>query len=125
MKKQFYIMKNNRGFFFPYVVVIATILLVSVSTSLYLYKNEQRITENLVKQVKTETVFQMARARFLEEKVYESHSTGELLYVFPDGEVEVVFEYVTDTEIQIDYWIILGENAKVLYKHTVVTEAAD
>ncbi|HLR41847.1 MAG TPA: hypothetical protein VK067_01250 [Pseudogracilibacillus sp.] len=125
MKKQFYIMKNDRGFFFPYVVVIATILLISVSTTIYLYKNEQRVTENLVKQVKTETVFQMARAKFMEEKVYENHSTGELLYVFPDGEVEVVFEYVTDTEIQIDYWIILGENAKILYNHTVVLEAKD
>lgn len=125
MKKQFYIMKNNSGFFFPYVVVIATILLVSFSTAMYFYSNEQKVTENVVKQVKIESVFQMARAKFMEEKVYETHSTGELLYVFPDGDVKVVFEYVTDTELQIDYWIILGENAKILYNNTIVIEAED
>lgn len=125
MKKQFYIMKNNSGFFFPYVVVITTILLLSFSMVVYFYSNEKKVTENLVKQAKIETVFQMARAKFMEDQVYETHSTGELLYVFPDGEVEVVFEYVTDKEIQIDYWIILDEYGKILYNNTVVIDTDD
>src|SRR5690625_3493711 len=71
MKRRLLIM-NEKGFFLPYVLIVAVIMLTIITTSILIYKTEVESTQFFIDQLELETIIQMGRAQFKAEEVYKN-----------------------------------------------------
>jgi len=90
MKKRLRI-TNENGFFLPYVLVVAIIMLTIITTSIIIYKTEIESTQFFIDQLELETIIQMGRAQFKEEELYKNNNHGQITYTYPIGEINIMY----------------------------------
>lgn len=94
MKKLSHMIKKEDAFYLPLVLMISSIVLSALITSATIYYNELKMTEQLIQQTEAETIIQMAKQRFLTEKMYNDDEKGEIKYNFPSGEATINYEMI-------------------------------
>lgn len=109
MKKRLTYFKSDQGFYLPYVLFVSVIALSFITTSIIKYNNELNISHQLMEQIEAETLIQMGRDKLIDEVAYYGQSVGEVHYVFPNGEIKVIYE-ATETDIyKLHYYAITSK----------------
>jgi hypothetical protein len=103
MKKQLHSIHSEKGFILPSVLFLTTLVLLYFSSGLMTYKHDAQLTSNLLEQIKSQTLFQMAYMQYKKEYLSQN-IIEEVEYSFPDGDVEVK---VTElgSKIQLEFTI--------------------
>ncbi|RKQ37785.1 hypothetical protein [Oceanobacillus halophilus] len=121
MKNQLYTMTNQRGFMFPYVLFIITILLIFVTSSINFYRNDIQLTQQYLEHIRVETLFQMGREKY-KQNITNSESispSSEVTYEFPDGNVTILTKKIDGDNYHLFFTIYTKElNMKYTYTHT-------
>ena len=104
MKKQLHSTTKEKGFILPSVLFLTTIVLLYFSSSLITYKHDIQITHNMVEQVKSQSLFQMAYARYKKDYLTQNIIEENVTYSFPIGNV-IVNTTSTDKIIQLEFII--------------------
>ncbi|MDY0396680.1 hypothetical protein ACFSMW_05520 [Virgibacillus halophilus] len=120
MKKSFSFITDRQGFIFPYVMFIIAIVLLLVTTSSNMYKNEIHIAKQFTDNLQMNTVYQMGFAKFKEEYVGNlmNADSDKVDYEFPPGHVAIHYSE-SDEQIKLDMKITLkGGSAKRTIKRT-------
>lgn len=106
MKKQSFFMNNESGFFLPYVLFITTLIFLTVTMSVRTYQHEIEITHHLVDQLRAETMMQMGLALFEKNDFPEGAEPFHVTYDFPDGEVTIKYEYMSELEYYLHFTVL-------------------
>lgn len=104
MKKTL-IFTHDRGFILPLTLLTAALLFLFVGTNIVVYKNELLITKNELSQIKVDTLYQMGHAKFTDVLPELEQDNGTMIYEFPDGEVNIVYQLETSTGYKVTYSI--------------------
>jgi len=104
MKKRLQLM-NDEGFYVPYVLVVAFIVLSIIATATTIYSNERRSTFVLLEQLESETLVQMARVQFRKDEMHKNSESGQVTYDFPNGTATIWFNREKDDIIFLDMTI--------------------
>lgn len=125
MKKQSYftwIQKynvNEAGFFLPYVLFITSLVFMIVTTSINIYQQDTQMTHRYVDQLRIETLVQMGLATFRKEYLPNESSTLTVDYVFPDGEVTIVYHLIDEFEYRLHFTVLTVNDSLYTVLHTV------
>lgn len=96
LKRLFHYTNKEGGFFFPYVIFITGVVLLIISSSIYIYRQEIAITEKHLDQYKIETLYQMGVVQIKEQWKDEVQLGMKEKYVYPDGDIELKVLELTD-----------------------------
>ncbi|MBY7143379.1 hypothetical protein KFZ56_10020 [Virgibacillus sp. NKC19-3] len=119
MKRQLFFMNNHAaGFFFPYVLFVTAIVFIFITATITMYANDGKITEKHMEQIKIETLFQMAHAKFKEENETKEMGSGETYYTFPDGDVKITHTLSDEDRYEMYFKITTDQNAVYSITHT-------
>src|SRR5690625_263343 len=119
MKKRSCILNNESGLFLPYVIFIVTLVFIIISANIRTYQREIEITHHLTEQVKAETIVQMGLAKFKEGDLPTEPETLHIHYLFPDGEVTMVYSLIDDFEYRIHCTVLTNNGLEYT---TLLTE---
>lgn len=89
MKKPFNIIHNEKGLVLPSVLFLTTFVLLYFTNQLLTYNHDLKLTQNIIEQVKAQTLFQMSYAQFIES--YHPNVTTTIEYDYPDGKATIHF----------------------------------
>lgn len=106
-------MTNEKGFVFPFVLFIITIILITTTFNVSLYRHEIEIARNIIEQEEFESLFQMARASLLKEDIHALSLNSEKEYIFPNGKVAITISKIDDRFIHTVFVI----NSEYKSKH--------
>ncbi|WP_010096979.1 hypothetical protein [Ornithinibacillus scapharcae] len=87
MKKRSNINHHEKGLVLPSVLFLTTFVLLYFTNNLLAYNHDIRITQNLIEQVKAQTIFQMSYTQYVEN--YLQGVTPVTDYVYPDGKADI------------------------------------
>ncbi|MFD1610002.1 hypothetical protein [Oceanobacillus luteolus] len=99
-------MKPN-GFFLIHVLFTISIIFIIISTSIIAYRNELFITDRQIEQNQIETLFQMARVKYIEEQRKSEEILRTARYTFPYGQVEITLGNATEHYRNLNFQIRL------------------
>jgi hypothetical protein len=102
MKKQLHSTTKEKGFILPSVLFLTTLVLLYFSSSLITYKHDIQITYNMVEQVKSQSLFQMAYVQYKNDYLSQNIIEENVAYSFPIGNV-IVNTTTTDNIIQLEF----------------------
>ncbi|HLQ98453.1 MAG TPA: hypothetical protein VK135_07160, partial [Candidatus Dormibacteraeota bacterium] len=91
MKKRSCIISDESGFFLPYVLFIVALVFIIITANIRTYQHEIEITYHHIERVKAETIIQMGLAKFKERELPTELETLHIDYLFPDGEVTLIY----------------------------------
>lgn len=80
---------ESRGFILLHVLFIIAILFLIITGSIFSYRNEVYITETQVEHIQIESLFQMARLKYVEEQMENEEIIQTASYDFPNGYVDI------------------------------------
>jgi len=109
MKRRLLIM-NEKGFFLPYVLIVAVIMLTIITTSILIYKTEVESTQFFIDQLELETIIQMGRAQFKAEEVYKNHNQGQVTYIYPYGEIFIKYRMENEQTVFLELQVKTDSN---------------
>lgn len=114
MKRQLnIILQGNKGFFLPYTIWISMFVLLNLTTIIILYENNVYTNNTVNELVEIETLTQMTRAQFVQERLYEGVDSGEVNYHHPGGDVHVIFEWIDDVTVEANTVIATSNGTSV------------
>ncbi|BAC13870.1 hypothetical protein [Oceanobacillus iheyensis HTE831] len=117
MKKLSVFIKTEQGFLFIYVIWIISFLFVSLSLLTIYYHHDQQITHFHLKQLQSETLFQMSRID-VEEDIDELIDTkSPKYYSYPDGGVEIRINKIEEHIVTLTFIIFLDQEPFYSYEH--------
>ncbi|MDL4841554.1 hypothetical protein [Aquibacillus rhizosphaerae] len=97
-------MHNSNGFIFPYIMFLAVLVLMVLTSCLSIYKNHIEMTELQLEQIKLETLLQMSDYQFSKELVMEDITEdGQLTYEYPYGFVKINYKIRGGNQLIIEY----------------------
>lgn len=110
MKKQYHFIKSEQAFFLPLVLVSSLIIILIITTFITMYHSEIMMTENLIHNLKVDTVIQMSLEQFKMDFYDLNESKGNLYYTFPNGKkVNLQYTFVANNDVMLYYQINLDE----------------
>lgn len=110
MQKKYLFIKEEKGFILPFVLVISLIIILLVTTSIKMYQSELLITQNLIDQIKIDTIIQMSLERLKDDLNDKNHSEAQFTYTFPQGdEVYIQSTFLEDNTVNLTYEIIISQ----------------
>lgn len=109
MKKRLSYLKIDKGFYLPYVLFVSVAALSFITASIMIYTNEGKISSQLMEQIEAETLIQMGRAKLIAEGSYVGESSGEVMYVFPNGEIRIKYSLVEGEVYQLHYDVLTNK----------------
>ena len=117
MKKPLAFIKNDQGFLFIYVIWVISLLIMSLSLLTIYYQHDQNITHFHLKQLQSETLFQMAKID-IEDDIEDLIDTQTpKYYTYPDGGVEVRIKSRQQHIISLSFITFLDGNPFYSYEH--------
>ncbi|WP_096270581.1 hypothetical protein [Paucisalibacillus globulus] len=120
MKKQSHSIHHEKGFILPSVLFLTTIVLLYFSSSLLTYKHDVQLTFNLIEQVKSQTLFQMAYMQYKTDYLSQNIIEEDVDYSFPTGEVKVKvielgnniqLEFIIQTNNNFNFFVTKSSNS--------------
>jgi len=104
MIKYFCIMKNERGFYLPLVLVVSIITLSALITTAQLYKNELTASNLLLQQLDLSMMRDITIERFKSEINYNEFDSGEFEFKLEKNHSYGEYEVLND-EVRITFYI--------------------
>lgn len=119
MKKQYFCMDKQQGFILPYVMFFIAVVMLLVIASGNIYRNEIFISDQLIHELKINTVYQMALTQFHNEFNEDVPTNGSVVYEFPDGKAAI--KYTTaENKVTLEMEIALhGNKTNKRVKHII------
>ncbi|WP_099158498.1 hypothetical protein [Virgibacillus ndiopensis] len=107
MKNQSFFIAKQNGFFLPYVLFLTAVVLIVLTTTINTYKSDLQITDNQLKQLKIETLFQMGRTKFKQNffAIETDPDRNQVHYTFPDGNVSISYVHLIDKKYELTFTI--------------------
>lgn len=115
-------MMNERAFYLPYVLIVSVITLAIITTTVIIYENEMKITNNLLEQLEIETLFQMARDKFIEDRMYNEETNGQINYTFPNGTVHINYSFVEENIVEVQFHAVTTNQYALNITHEIKIE---
>lgn len=126
IQKRLDFMRQSEGFIFAYVLFIISILFLIITGSITSYQHDTSITDNMLEQVKIETLFQMSHTEF--KDALQGHDTLQeddvFDYDYPYGMVTVSIRKIQDDNVYAHFQITTSKGAEYLYQHTLSNHRA-
>jgi len=94
---------TEKGFYLPYVLLVTVISLSVISASVLIYRTEVKSTYMLMEQMENETLIQMGRVKFKQQEMYKHNEKGQVTYTFPNGDVVIQYEKVTENVFSLTF----------------------
>ena len=106
MKKHLSSIIKDEGFILLHVLFIVSLVFILITSSIAAYRNEIYITERQIDQIKIETLFQMAQAKYRKELDAASEKEPfSASYIFPDGMVDITVTAVKENYVKLHFII--------------------
>ncbi|HLR23663.1 MAG TPA: hypothetical protein VK100_08085 [Pseudogracilibacillus sp.] len=103
MKRQLHmVLQNNEGFFLPYTIILSMFILLNITTMIFLHENDAYTNKTVNELPEIDTLIQMTKAKFIQDKLYEDTTSGKTEYHHPSGDVSVKFKWVDENIIEAD-----------------------
>lgn len=102
MKKQLPLITNENGFYLPYVMFVSMVTFLVITTSILIYQNKIETAHTMSEFIEIETLIQMTKANFLNDQVYKTEDSGEIMYQYPNGEVELMFARIDENKFELN-----------------------
>ena len=83
---------NEAGFYLVYTVFISMIVCTILLSAIVAYRLNVTETHKLLDLTRKETIIQMAKESFKQDFLHNEAKDGKIIYNYPDGEVEVLYE---------------------------------
>lgn len=83
MKRKWFSINGEHGFYLPFILVVAIVTLSTATTSILIYQNEIDATNLLLQQLEVETMRQVVIEKFIDEKMFIENESGEFQYELP------------------------------------------
>ncbi|GAA0602506.1 hypothetical protein GCM10009001_19320 [Virgibacillus siamensis] len=122
MKKRFEFITDRNGFILPYVLFTTALVIIIVTASIQLYKNELQITERQTEQLKIETLFQMGRAQFIESLQDHNLPESPVTYHFPYGDVAIQYKILDTNEHHLYFTITTNRQSVISLPHQLAAD---
>lgn len=120
MRKQLSFM-NEDGFMLPYVLFIVTIILVVLTTSIHMYKQDTIMTYHHTEQLKIESLIQMGLMSLKTDHLHENIDQDKATYSFPDGTVHLSFLPSTEDDMLLVQLTVYTKNGSSYQTEHVMT----
>ncbi|MFB1050366.1 hypothetical protein [Paraliobacillus sp. JSM ZJ581] len=124
MQKQYYFSKKNfneKGFLFPYIAFIATLLLLATVTSITLLENNRKMTDYQIEQIEMETLRQMASSSLQKDLKNQAMTLPFLSqsYLLPNGEAIIYYKSHTEEMLYITIKTITTNDSEQLWSISI------
>lgn len=103
MKRFSRFIMGSSGFILLHVLFIIAILFLIVTGSIFSYRNEVYITDTQVEHIQVESLFQMARLKYVEEQMEYKEILQAVTYNFPNGHVEITISHFTEAYRKLQF----------------------
>lgn len=112
---------NEKGFFFPYMMFVAILVLMIVLANIAIYKNNLEFTMLEQEQIKISTLVQMGTAKCKADFIQNppSDTTGHIEYNFPYGKVQINFTQINSYEYNLKLFIKTDHSGKFATTETL------
>jgi Tfp pilus assembly protein PilV len=118
MKKPLCSTRKQSGFVLPIVLFSIVIIMIAISTQIYIYRHELQITANYLEQVKMETLFQMSLTQVKQDLDSLDTFPAHLSYEYQDGSVTVYIP--AESHLQLTFHIHTDDhNAKTVINYSL------
>lgn len=94
---------GSSGFILLHVLFIIAILFLIVTGSIFSYRNEVYITDTQVEHIQVESLFQMARLKYVKEQMEYKEILQAVSYNFPNGHVEITISHFTEAYRKLQF----------------------
>lgn len=123
MKKRSCIISEESGFYLPYVLFIVALVFIIITANIRIYHHEIEITDHHIERVKAETIIQMGLAKFKEDELPTELETLHIDYLFPDGEITLIYSLISDLEYRIHCTVLTNNGLEYTSLFTEKTTA--
>src|SRR5690625_1915397 len=114
MKKQLFFTSEEKGFFLPFVLFIASLIFIIFTGGANIYNQDIRLTHHYTEQIKIETLIQMARTAIKREIAdLEWDFLNIVEYNFPDGHVTI--SYISQSETHYSFYFTVTTNNDTVF----------
>src|SRR5690625_7303494 len=86
MKRYFQFIISERGFTYPFIVLIISLILIVLFKSIEQYKQDIIMTENHLEHLRFDTIVQMSLDH-LKRDLSQDKELKNVFYAFPEGEI--------------------------------------
>lgn len=121
MKRNLVFIKANikeKGFIFPYILFLAALCLLVVTSSTSIYKNHIQMTTMQMEQIKLDTLIQISHAQFKEELQNNTLIQGQKKYNYPYGSVIISYSFLDQGSLLLNYKA--NTDKKALYEFSTI-----
>lgn len=127
MKRQLRtVLQKNEGFFLPYTIILSMFILLNMTTMIFLHENDAYTNKTVNELPEIDTLIQMTKAKFIQDKLYEDSTSGKTEYHHPSGDVYVKFKWVDENTIEADTEVLTlnGTESSKVFRLYVSDEVA-
>src|SRR5699024_11934362 len=96
------VLYNNEGFLLAYIIIHTMIILLNITTMIFVHENDAYTNKTVNELPEIDTLIQMTKAKFIQDKLYEDTTSGKTEYHHPSGDVSVKFKWVDENIIEAD-----------------------
>lgn len=75
-------------------------ILLNITTMIYLHENDAYTNKTVNELPEIDTLIQMTKAKFIEDKLYEDSTSGKAKYHHPSGDVSVKFKWIDENTVE-------------------------
>lgn len=127
MKRHSHFINKKNGFFFPYVMFLTTLVMITVMAGIQNYQRELQITSQQINQLRIETLFQMGRKLLKDELINYPliESQGQVTYDLPDGVVTIHFLKIENGLYQTEFQIYTDSKTNYTFTNKLIVPYDD
>lgn len=112
MRRQSHFLRNQSGFFLPYVLGITVVIMFVVVTQVNLYQQDVKVTHQHIEQLKIETLVQMGYQKFQEDHSVVDSNQFEVDYAFPYGTVNLRYKKLGDMDYNLHVDVLTADHSE-------------
>jgi len=111
LKRDFQFIISERGFTYPFIVLIISLILIVLFKSIEQYKQDIIMTENHLEHLRFDTIVQMSLDH-LKRDLSQDKELKNVFYAFPEGEANIKLHKLSKDEFLYELYITTKNNSK-------------
>src|SRR5699024_12473245 len=84
----------------PYTIILSMFILLNITTMIFLHENDAYTNKTVNELPEIDTLIQMTKAKFIQDKLYEDTTSGKTEYHNTRGDVSVKLKWVDENIIE-------------------------
>src|SRR5699024_1900913 len=85
-----------------YTIILSMFILLNITTMIFLHENDAYTNKTVNELPELDTLIQMTKAKFIQDKLYEDTTSGKTEYHHPSRAVSVKLKWVDENIIEAD-----------------------